>query len=113
MGFITYGKSTMYQYDLTSQRDQTRLSLEAELLGREAARTMPLAERSDVIRARAHQLCEQALSESSQLTNDAARYTASFVDYYTDAYFMEIVALLHRGLPSPSQHHPESQSTPP
>ncbi len=113
MGFIEHRKSTMYRYDLTSPRDQRLLSLEAEELGREAARTLPLAERSDVIRARAHLLCEQALTSFSQLTNDPAAYAATFVDSYTDAYFKEVVSLLYKGLGTPVQNQAESQSNPP
>jgi hypothetical protein len=113
MGFIAHRKSTMYRYDLTCQRDRTCLSLDAEELGREAARTMPLAERSDVIRARATLLCEKALSNAVLLTNDPAAYTISFVDAYTDAYFQEIVSLLYKSLRSKNQCHPESQSIPP
>ena len=103
----------MYQYDLTSQKDQKRLWLEAEELGREAARTMPLAERSDVIRARAQQLCERALSASKLLTNDVPRYTASFIDAYTNAYFQEIVVFFHENMRSSLQQRPGSQTLPP
>ena len=113
MVFITHRKSTMYRYDLTSQRDRILLSHEAEDMGRDAARTMPLAERSDVIRARAHLLCEQALGGFQQLTNDPAAYTVTFVDAYTDAYFKEIVSLLYKDLQANSSRHPESQSIPP
>ncbi|HTK08244.1 MAG TPA: hypothetical protein VL485_13815 [Ktedonobacteraceae bacterium] len=98
----------MYRYDLTRQGDCLRLSFEAEEMGREAARTMPLAERSDVIHARAHQICEQALAEGSQLTNDPAAYTTSFVDAYTDAYFRELVALFHKNLHSTVRRQPET-----
>ena len=103
----------MYRYDLTHQGDCLRLSFEAEEMGREAARTMPLAERSDVILARAHQLCEQALAESDQLTNDPVVYTTSFVAAYTDAYFQEIVSLFHKNLHSSVPRQPEVQSSPP
>jgi hypothetical protein len=103
----------MYRYDLTRQGDCLRLSFEAEEMGREAARTMPLAERSDVILARAHQICEQALANGDQLTNDPVVYTTSFVAAYTDAYFRELVALFHKSLHASTPRQSEAQSSPP
>jgi hypothetical protein len=83
----------MYLYDMTRQEDQTKLELNAQAMGRQAAHEAYVPVRSDIIEYRARAICERAIKENPQITDNPPIYCSTFVDAYMEAYFSEVVFL--------------------
>jgi len=87
----------MCVYDMTSESDKAKLALDAAAQGRGEAIANPLIGGCDcyTVGAKACTLCNHALAEIPNLTNDPEAYHKLFVIAYTHACLQRRVHLHH------------------